>query len=339
MRQGISPAKRAGLPAHVPAEVGMVSLVFIPSLVGFYAQSLEVLGLHLDSLRRTLPTGEILVWDNGSCPQVVELLQQRFRQGQIDYLVLSQHNVGKAGVLNWILSALPHRYIGFSDGDILFLKGWWSAVQEVFRAFPKAGMVSPAPAFFDVLRGKSTTASLLQEAGFRVYTDTPTARDVQLYYQGLGHQVPEQPPILPLAQAPDGTLACARSGHHVFVMPREVARQIPPLPVDRALSRDSDRVLHERVEQLEYWQLSTARSFVYHLGNTVTLPDLLATEVEGEESAPPRSPARPRPKDAPTGLKGVLREGLRRAMVRFPRLRKNVERVYDALFRLLYGEV
>ncbi len=340
MRQGISPAKRAGLPAHTPAEVGVVSLVFIPSLAGFYARALDVLDLHLRSLRDTLPQGEILVWDNGSCPEVVRFLQQRFHEGQVDYLMLSQHNLGKAGVLNWVLAAMPHRYIAFSDGDIFFLAGWWEAVQGVFRAFPKAGMVSPAPAFFDVLRGESRTASMLAQAGFQVDEATPTPRDAQLYYRGLGYEVPDTLPTLPFARAPDGTVVCARSGHHVFVMPREVARAVPPVPVDRALSSQSDRVLHERVEELGYWQLSTAQTFVYHMGNTPSLPPLLEEEARRLGQAWPSKGRAPEVASRRAqGLKGRVREGLRRAMQRSPWLQKRVERLYDALFRLLYGEV
>jgi len=341
MRQGVSPAKHAGLPAHTPAEVGVTSLVFIPSLTGFYAHALDMLDLHLSSLRKTLPQGEILVWDNGSCAEVVRFLEQRFRAGQLGYLMLSRYNLGKAGVLNWILAAMPHRYITFTDGDIFFFDGWWKAVQEVFQAFPRAGMVSPAPAFFDVMRGESRTAAMLTQAGFRVSEDAPTLKDAQLYYRGLGYKMPETLPILPFATASDGTRVCARSGHHVFVMPQEVARSVPPLPVDRALSSQSDRVLHERVEAQGYWQLSTAQTFVYHLGNTSSLPPELAEEGQrlsevgsaARRSAPVAALQRPR------GVKGVIREGIRRAAQRSPWLRRKIERLYDALFRLLYGEV
>ena len=336
MRQGISPAKRSGLPAHTPAEVGVASLVFIPSLTGFYAQSLDVLALHLASLKKTLPEGERLVWDNGSCPEVVQFLEEQFHEGHIDYLFLSLHNLGKAGVLNWILASMPHRYIVFSDGDILFLDGWWEATLKIFQAFPKAGMVSPAPAFFDVRRGESRTAAMLTQAGFQIASEIPENREVQLYYRGLGQEIPETLPVLPFVKAPDGTTACAQSGHHVFVMPQEVAHLVPPVPVERALAPRSVRFLHEKVEQLGYWQLSTSRSFVYHLGNTTSLPSFLTEEsdflvsVSGEQKH--TSSARTH------GLKGWFRETFRQMIKRYPWLYKKTERVYNALFRLLYGE-
>jgi len=339
MRRGISPAKRAGLMAHIPGEIGVASLVFIPSLTGFYARSLEVLDWHLKSLRSTLPQGEIWVWDNGSALEVKRFLQQRLQQGQIDYLMLSQYNLGKTGALNWILAAMPHRYIAFSDGDILFLPGWWEAVQKIFQAFPKAGMVSPAPAFFDVLRGKSRTASLLKTEGFQVYLDTLSDRDIQLYYQGLGYEIPENLPTIPLVKAPDGTIACAQSGHHVFVMPQEVARAILPLPVDRALSSQNLRVLHERIENLGYWQLSTAQTFIYHLGNTPLLPSLIKKDIYYIEQLENRkTPASKAIKTHSKGVKGWILSHFRQAMQHFPRLRKSVERIYNVLFRLLYED-
>jgi len=340
MRQGISPAKRAALPAHQPTEVGVASLVFIPALTGFYAQALDVLDLHLRSLRHTLPEeGEILVWDNGSCPEVVQFLEQVYHAGHIDYLILSKYNLGKAGMLNWVLKALPHRYIVYTDSDILFLPGWWKAVQEVFRAFPKAGMVSPAPAFFDVLRGNSRTPTMLSREGFEVYMAQPTPQDALLYYRGLGYEMPAQLPSLPFAKAHNGLVACARSGHHVFVMPRPVAQKLSPLPIKQALSSQSDRLLHEQVEAQGYWQLSTSRGFVYHLGNTTHVPELLTSWCESLRhdhriTARARRPAQA----SSTGLRGTIREMLRRLLKRSPWLRQRAERLYGLLFRLLYGE-
>ena len=332
MRQGISPAKRAGTHAHVPAEIGILSLVFIPSLLGFYTHSLEVLSLHLDSLRSTLPQGEILVWDNGSCKEVVNFLEERFHEGQIDYLFLSRYNLGKAAVLNWALASLPHPYVGFTDGDIYFFEGWWEAIRKVFRAFPKAGMVSPAPAFFDVLRGGGRTESMLQEDGFIIHPCTIQPRDAKLYYHGLGYDLPKQLPEVPCAQARDGTEVCTRSGHHVFIMPRYVARLIPPLPAEIVLASYNDRLIHERVEQAGYWQLSTPKSFVYHLGNTPGFPDFVK-----EQPIPmPSRTVTQTVDDTTLSPKQRVKRGIRRWVHRHPRVRKKVERIYDGLFRLLY---
>lgn len=337
MRKGINPAKRAGLAAHTPASVGVISLIFIPSLAGFYTHALDVIELHLNSLRKTLPKGEILVWDNGSVSEVVQFLKGKFRDGEIDYLFLSKYNLGKSGVMNWLFTAMPHSYIVFTDGDILFLKGWWEAVQEIFRSFPKAGMVSPEPAFFDVLRGKSRTVAMLKKAGYQVYSAEPMYREAQIYYSGIGYDTPKQLVPLPFAKAPNGIIACARSNHRVFVMPQKIARAIPPLPAKRALSRQSDRMIHEKVEEMGYWQLSTSRAFVYHLGNTPFIPPFLKEETAFLNMTWPNE--RPQTPQHVEGWKGRIRAAVRRTLQRSPRLRKKVERIYDALFRLLYGEI
>jgi len=335
MRRGDNPAKRTGLPAHSPAEIGMVSLVYIPSLEGFYAQALDVLALHLKSLRATLPRGEIIVWDNGSCSEVVAWLQQRFKGGEVDYLMLSRYNLGKTGVLNWALAALPHRYIGFSDGDIYFYPGWWEAVRKIFASFPRAGMVSPAPALFDVLRGEGRTEELLHEEGIEVDLCVVGSKDLSLYYRGLGLQVPEgPPPRLPCGRASNGTQAYARSGHHVFVMPQEVARRVPPLPIRGALSTYSDRVLHERVEALGYEQLSTLHAFVYHLGNVPEIPPE-AVEASGEHVV---TDAVVQQESSFLSVKQSLKNGIRRYVQRHRWVKKKLERLYGGLFRLLYGE-
>lgn len=66
----------------------------------------------------------MLIFDNGSCPEVQEELRRMQASGFIHFLLLSRFNVGKTGALNWILAALPNELIGFADGDVLFRPGW-----------------------------------------------------------------------------------------------------------------------------------------------------------------------------------------------------------------------
>jgi len=303
--------------------------------VGFYQEALQVLALHLQSLRETLPEGEIIVWDNGSCTEVVVWLQQRFHEGLIDYLHLSRFNLGKTGVLNWALGGLPHQYIGFSDGDIYFYPGWWEAVREVLDTFSQAGMVSPAPALFDVLRGQGRSAEMLQQQGWGIEECVVAQEDLYLYYRGLGRPVPaDVAPALPCVQAPNGVRAFIGSGHHVFVMPREVARRLPPLPVYSALSTSSDRELHQRLEELGYVQLSTSRAFVYHMGNTPEVPALSRLP----EAIRPRTQVRTAPPSEPISMKQRIKKGIRVYVQRHPWIKRKLERIYGGLFRLLYGE-
>lgn len=145
MRIGKNPAK-AGLPAYQPQKLGVALIVYIPFTEGYFANSLEILKYQIASLRAATPLPyDLLVFDNGSCPEVVADLQQMQANEEIDWLVLSAHNLGKAGAWNWIFAAMPNELICYADSDVLFRPGWLEASLEILevsriraRAFRKA---------------------------------------------------------------------------------------------------------------------------------------------------------------------------------------------------------
>ncbi|NPA27412.1 MAG: glycosyltransferase family 2 protein, partial [Chloroflexi bacterium] len=326
------PAKRSGLRAHQYGPIGLISLVYIPTLQGFFERSLEVLDIHLASLRNTLPSdAEIIVWDNGSCPEVVQYLRQQLESKAIDYLFLSRFNLGKTGALNWLFPALPHPWIGYTDSDVYFMPGWWEATQQLFEAFPQAGMVSAQPGFFDVLRGESQMVQLVKKAGFQPVTIQAPLDEYTLYLQGLGKSRQNlTPPSLPVIQ--NGSVqAVLRATHMQFVMPRDVAQRVVPLPVRGALHRDDDRELHKRVEQLGRWQLSTLKSYVYHMGNTPwhPTPEAWASHAQPQNTATPAE-------DENLGFKRKVFRAAQRLIRSANPVQKRVERLYHLLFRLLY---
>jgi glycosyltransferase involved in cell wall biosynthesis len=152
MRKGNNPAK-LGLPAYQPKRLGLALLSYIPSQSGYFAQSLEVLRYQIASIYHSTKEFDLLVFDNGSSPEVQDELRKLQSEGYIHFLVLSRFNIGKTGALNWILAALPNEFIGFSDGDVLFRPGWFEKSLEILQAFPTAGLVSVQPCLFDVLKG------------------------------------------------------------------------------------------------------------------------------------------------------------------------------------------
>jgi len=97
MRKGQNPVKQLTTVAK-PQRVTAAVLNHIPFLEGFYSQMLDVLRLSLDTLRENagMPL-DLLVFDNGSCQQVIDYLVAEKQQGRIQYLILSEKNVGKGG--------------------------------------------------------------------------------------------------------------------------------------------------------------------------------------------------------------------------------------------------
>ncbi len=145
MRKGQNPAKFVKRVAR-PERITVAVLSYIPFLSGFYAESLEVLKVCLESARREpgLPF-DLLVFDNGSCAEVREYLVAEKEAGRIQYLILSEKNLGKGGAWNIIFGGAPGEIIAYADSDVLFYPGWLSRSVEILEAFPNVGMVTSRP--------------------------------------------------------------------------------------------------------------------------------------------------------------------------------------------------
>ena len=143
-RIGFNPA-RGKMSPYRPARVTAVVVTYIPHLEGYFSQRLEILKATLTSLRRTETPFDLLVFDNASCPPVVDYLLDLRRAGHIDYLLLSRRNVGKIGAFQIAFPAAPGEIIAYCDDDILFYPGWLEAQLRVLEAFPQVGMVSGVP--------------------------------------------------------------------------------------------------------------------------------------------------------------------------------------------------
>jgi len=145
MRIGQNPAKfvkNVSRPERITAAV----LNYIPFLSGFYAEALDVLQACVMSLRNAPGLSfDLMVFDNGSCREARDFLVAEKEAGRIQYLILSDKNVGKGGAWNVILAGAPGDIIAYSDSDVLFSPSWLSRSVEILETFPNAGMVTARP--------------------------------------------------------------------------------------------------------------------------------------------------------------------------------------------------
>ena len=145
MRRGQNPAKFVNT-VRRPERITAAVLSYIPFLSGYYAEGLGVLKACMDSMRRDagLPF-DTMVFDNGSCPEVREHLVAEQEAGRIQYLLLSERNVGKGGAWNIILGGAPGEIIAYCDSDVLFSPNWLRRSVEVLETYPNVGMVTARP--------------------------------------------------------------------------------------------------------------------------------------------------------------------------------------------------
>jgi glycosyltransferase involved in cell wall biosynthesis len=275
MRKGANPAK-LGTPAYRVKKLGIATITYIPSQIGYFAESLEILKFHLQSLHQfTLEEFDLLVFDNGSCHAVCKELQKMQAEGSIDGLFLSIHNYSKVGALNWILPAIPNEWVCITDSDVLFRKGWFEESMKIAQAFPKAGMIGAQPGFFDVLAGKSKARINLEEKvpiEFDHYK--PENWIVEEYCQSLDIEPENQAEFYSkqldvIRNTKNSIEAVLGASHMQFLASRNILRQIGELPVTYGLNRNDIIELDRRIDELGYLHLSTKIPYVVHMGNEI----------------------------------------------------------------------
>jgi hypothetical protein len=274
MRIGQNPARRS-IPAYSPHRLGVASLVYIPMLEGYFAELLAVVEIHLHSLRQNTPEPfDLLVFDNGSCREVKDRLLEWQKQGLIDWLVTSAHNLGKTGALNWMIAAMPNELLVYSDSDVLFRAGWLEQSLAILDAFPQAGMITAQPDFLPLADGTLSAHQALDPAVYQLLPFQLSARAVDEYVRGLGNkdrtrERVEGKPVTAATHRPSGLQAVIGATHMQFMARRAVLQAAMPLPATLGLSPEEDQVLDKRVDDKGFLHLSTPEPFVYHMGNQV----------------------------------------------------------------------
>ncbi|MEW6406504.1 MAG: glycosyltransferase family A protein, partial [Chloroflexota bacterium] len=239
MRVGHNPARFVEKVAQ-PAGITVTVVNCIPFLSGYYEQSLEVLKVVIESLNATREEDhpyDVMVFDNHSCAEVRTYLRESSEQGKIQYLVLSDTNIGKVGAWNYMFGAAQGEYIVFADGDVAFRPGWLSASLELFEAFPKVGMVTarplPTPKEFSTATFDWAIQQKILDEGLYLSSDVGWEHASSLGFSEDRHGT--RLPINMSRVQYNKKSAYIGASHFQFMARREILRKIIPLPSERPM--------------------------------------------------------------------------------------------------------
>ncbi len=272
MRVGQNPAKSLQQ-VEKPHKVTVAVVTNIPFLSGYYAQSLDVLKLSLRSMRvNTSEPYDLLVFDNASGGETRAFLEDQFTKGNIQYLTLSDRNIGKGGAWNFIFGAAPGEIIAYADSDIYYRKGWLSESLKLLGGFPNTGMVTSRPLrskeryFSKTLEWADQHSEVVLEKGKFLSWDVFSEHTLSC---GVSVEQTEEwfQESYDWRLAYNGLTAYAGAAHFQFIAKKRVLQSLLPFEMDKPMGQV--RTLDEKLNDLGYLRLMVSEPLVLHMGNVI----------------------------------------------------------------------
>ena len=362
MRKGQNPAKFVKDVVR-PERITVALLNYIPFLSGFYAETLDVLKVCLGSMRKDagLPF-DLMVFDNGSCEEVREFLVKEKEEGRIQYLILSEKNMGKGGAWNVMLAGAPGEIIAYTDSDVLFSPNWLSRSVEILETFPNVGMVTARPfrtppEFYESTLKWARENATLEEGQFipwetflefnlslgqteeenkKVYAETkdwritmslrPSGSNLPLNEETAHLHCTERSEVQvsqnALAATSDVIVAFAGASHWQFTAYKSTLQQFLPFDMDKPMGQV--RQLDKRMNDAGLLRLMVSDPLAMNMSNTL---GYLRGELMGGESRYAKNATRPPKKKRISFGKRVLE---------FGPIKKILLGIYNKIFRIYY---
>ena len=272
MRLGQNPAKSSKTVVK-PERITAAVLNYIPVLEGYYAEMLDVLQASLNSLRETADIPfDMLVFDNGSCEEVLQYLADEKQKGNIQHLMLSDKNLGKGGAWNVMLAGAPGEIIAYADNDVLYYPRWLSESVRLLETFPGVGMVTSRPFRTDADLYSYTTAWAEKESDVRVERGGFIPWEKFLEFD-LSLGKPEEEIRSRYESTQDvrltyrGVQAMAGASHWQFVAYKSVLARFLPFDMDRPMGQVKQ--LDRRMNEAGLLRLMPVEPLVMNMSNSL----------------------------------------------------------------------
>ena len=272
MRVGQNPAKSVDYVAQ-PEKVTIAVISYIPTLGGYYLQSLDVLKTCLGSIwENTDIPYDLMVFDNASCQAVRNYLSEKQEQGKIQYLALSEKNIGKAGAWNFIFGSAPGEFVAYADSDVYHYPGWLEPQIALLEKIPNIGMVTGTPMWTPAEYSSATVKWVnenpdisLEQGKFLSWDD------YWRHARSLGADVEKArlhyDSVEDITAVIEGQRYFIGAAHFQFVARKDALQRVIPIPSKRPMGQV--RLLDIALNEKGYLRFSTPDWWVQHMGNTL----------------------------------------------------------------------
>ncbi|WP_271855507.1 glycosyltransferase family A protein [Patiriisocius marinus] len=274
MRVGENPAKKSNA-INVLKKHRIIMVFYVPDTADDYFSQLEqVLEISLKSLLATIniTTTAITLINNSGSNKSLDVVVEKYKD-QIDKYISYSENKGKVyAVINEVRGVFEE-FVTITDSDILFFDGWEKKVFEVFKNFPKAGVVSPYPSPYtsfhfnqsvfglNTILGKVTTGKIVDDA------------DVELYK--LGTNLPDIDKRKGKFSWKERQYALENGKHQAIIGAYHVVStyRTEQFKTDTSFPEVKFKNSYESffidclADRYGLFRLSTTKSYMYHMGN------------------------------------------------------------------------
>lgn len=278
-RVGMNPG-RGKISEYKPARVTLAVLTYLPEQAGYFEHRLETTRLCIESLVVNTPEPyDLMVFDNGSCRELVDLLCALRDDGKIHNLFLSSRNVGKIGAFQYIFNAARGEIVAYTDDDVFFLPGWLDEHLKILDTYPNVGQVTGFYIRPHMSYANQSALTFVQESDVKAERGLIIPKDWEQHYiDNMGRTWEkyneEIAGLEDVALTYKGVEALVSAGHHQFVAPRNVILEaLPKMWTGNLMGQMRD--LDTTVDNAGYSRLTTREPVTRLIGNVIS-PEMAA---------------------------------------------------------------
>ncbi len=267
MRKGLNPHKDKPLEQEVFIHQIIIP-VFIPNQEGYFADSLRILKLCLNSLFETTHSKTfITIVNNGSDAIVTNYLDILFQSHKIHELIHTT-NIGKVNAILKGIVGNNIELVTIADSDVLFLSNWQQETDKIYASIPKAGVVGIVPQYRTFMtRCENILWNKLLDKNLK-FLPVKNSDALENFYKSIGWTecVPNYHKLALGYEAPNGLEVYLGSGHFVATYKKDMFDEIVTY-IGFKMGGFSEDYLDQCPLKKDYWRLTTYDNFAYHMGN------------------------------------------------------------------------